>query len=419
MKTNRMVRTRSYTYKSMAIIGLVVAGLAMSESARADAYWNGVSDSNWANLANWGGSGDPANAAGSTIINPANNPCVVSTTGNNTSADIYISVGLNAQLSMVSGGQLTVAGSLVTGQWGDSLPVNVSGGTLTINGALILGNGGFGGDADISGGTVTAPGLSINTTRGATLRLSGSGSFITSISQLNGINYWVANNAIIANGNALGWVVNVDTNSSPGNVVLTAQHRDISWNGGTSSDWSVNANWSLVEGTTSGNTVVTPGLLAMSPVISTLGNTTVGSIYIGVGAGLSIVAGGQLTTLREFQTGIWGDSLPVNITGGQLNIGMNLTMGIGGNGNVNISGGTVTAASLDIVGHGSIMNISGNGQFIIPSSQLEAINSLISSHSIIANGNAPSWLVNVDTTSTPGYVVLTAMPSKGTLLKLF
>ena len=217
------MKTQTYYSKLMKAGAVATAALTMAVSARADAYWGGAFDSNWANLGNWTGTGDPANAAGATIINGGNYACIVSTTGNTTSGDLYISYGhFNAQLSIATGGQLTVAANFITGQWGNSLPVNVTG-QLTINGYLLTGNGGYDGDVNISsGGTVESGALSMNTGGGAKMDIATNGTYITHISQLGNVNYWVANNAITANGNAAGWAINLDTNSLANKLKLTA-----------------------------------------------------------------------------------------------------------------------------------------------------------------------------------------------------
>ena len=232
-----------------ALGGVAIAALTMAVSAKADAYWGGVFDSDWSNLGNWGGSGDPANAAGATIINPGNNPCIVSSTGNTTSGDCYISVGVG--LSVVAGGHLTIGANFITGQWGNSTPVTVTG-ELTINGYLLTGNGGFDGDVSISsGGTVQSGALSMNTAGGAKMDISTNGTYITAISQLGNVNYWIANNAITANGNATGWAIKLDTNSIADKLKLTAVYTPppavstnfVFDNGGGDNMWTGTLNW--------------------------------------------------------------------------------------------------------------------------------------------------------------------------------
>jgi len=234
--------------KWIALAGVAIALLATAGAAKADAYWGGVFDSNWANLSNWGGSGDPANAGGATVINPGTYPCIVSTTGNTTSGDIYLSV---AGLSVTNGGALTVAANFITGQWNDCLPMYVTG-LLTINGYLLTGNGGKDGDVVIAdGGTVQSAQLSMNTAGGAKINIIGTGIYITSIGQLGNVNYWIANNAITANGNATGWSINVDTNSIASKLKLTAVYTAppavstnfVFDNGGGNNNWTNKSNW--------------------------------------------------------------------------------------------------------------------------------------------------------------------------------
>ena len=264
------MKTKSYSYISVALIGLAIAAMAVPRSARADAYWGGVIDTNWANLANWGGTGDPANAAGATIINLGNNPCVVFTPGNTTSGDCYISIGVG--LTILSGGQLTVAANLITGQWGNSLSLDVSG-QLTINGYLLTGNGGFDGAVNIyPGGTVQSAALSMNTAGGAKINIvSTNATYATQISQLGNVNYWIAHNAITANGNAPGWAVNINTNIQPGYLVLTAVYTPpttsinyIFNNGGGDHIWTNSLNW---------NPVGTPGQYDIANVAGDLSVT--------------------------------------------------------------------------------------------------------------------------------------------------
>ena len=234
--------------KWIVLAGVAIALLATAGAAKADAYWAGVFDSNWANLSNWGGSGDPANAGGATVINSGTYPCIVSTTGNTTSGDIYLSV---AGLSVTNGGALTVAANFITGQWNDCLPMYVTG-LLTINGYLLTGNGGKDGDVVIAdGGTVQSAQLSMNTAGGAKINIIGTGIYITSIGQLGNVNYWIANNAITANGNATGWSINVDTNSIASKLKLTAVYTAppavstnfVFDNGGGNNNWTNKSNW--------------------------------------------------------------------------------------------------------------------------------------------------------------------------------
>ena len=203
------------------LLALSLALAAIPLTTHADVSWNGSTSSEWSLAANWAGGLPSAGGAGNAVINPGAPFATpfVSTLGNTTVGQTYISIG--AGLNVVSGGQLSTV-DLITGIWGNSAAVNVSGGALNISGLLNMGAGGFDGDVMISGGSVTSSGLSINTLGGAGMDISGSGSFITAASQLGNINYWVANNNITANGGAPDWLINIDTVSQPGSLVLTA-----------------------------------------------------------------------------------------------------------------------------------------------------------------------------------------------------
>ena len=199
----------------------IVVFATLSTSARADVYWNGTVSSDWSDPANWINGLPSAGGAGNAVINPWGSfqTPIVSTLGNTTVGQLYLAPG--GGLNIVGGGQLSTV-DLITGNWGSSSAVNITGGTLSISGILNMGVNGNDGDVIISSGTITAPTLSINTAGGASLDISGTGSFITAFSQLGNINYWVANNAITANGGASGWLINIDQVSNPGNLVLTA-----------------------------------------------------------------------------------------------------------------------------------------------------------------------------------------------------
>jgi len=193
---------------------------------------------------------------------------------------------------------------------------------------------------------------------------------------------------------------------------------DVYWNGGTSSDWSNPANWfnGLPSVPGAGNAVINPWGVAAppAPTVSTLGNTTVGQVYLATGGGLNVVSGGQLSIASDLVTGMWGSSLTLNVSGGELNIGGYLNMGPGGSGfdaDISISGGKVTANNLTFNPASTAgMDISGTGSFVAPSAAtLANINYWVnSSHTITANGGAAGWAINIDTATLPGSVILTA-----------
>ncbi|MFM7208124.1 MAG: hypothetical protein ACKO4T_15795, partial [Planctomycetaceae bacterium] len=143
---------------------------------------------------------------------------VVSSTGLSTTGQIYL--GVTGGLNVFPGGALSLT-DFITGNWGNSSGTIVTGGQMSMSGLLNLGAGGFDGKVDISGGIVESATLSINSSGGAGMNISASGKYITDISQLGNVNYWVSNNIIRANNGAPGWSVVVDTTTDPTKVMLT------------------------------------------------------------------------------------------------------------------------------------------------------------------------------------------------------
>jgi hypothetical protein len=200
-------------------------------------------------------------------------------------------------------------------------------------------------------------------------------------------------------------------------LVGVPAHADISWNGSTGNDWSIASNWSggTPSDSDAGNTIVTAGSPHAVPVVSTMGNTTSGQIYVGPGGGLNVSAGGQLTT-TDLVTGALGNSGGVIVTGGLLTMNGYLNLGAGGkDGKIDISGGVVRCEILSIdASGGAAMNISDRGTFITAASQLDNVKFWIAHAIIKAHSNAPGWSINIDTSTDPGWVILTAVPPKAT-----
>lgn len=199
--------------------GACVVWLGLTAAQAGTVYWTGVTSTDWTDASNWNSNTPPA--AGDTVILNPGSPYtpVVSTSGNVTTGQIYVSIG--GGLNVFPGGSLSMS-DLVTGVWGNSGGVIVTGGQMTMSGYLNLGAGGYDGKIAISGGTVQSAALSINSSGGAGMNISGSGTYVTNISQLGNVNYWVTNNIIQANNGAAGWSINVDTTTDPSKVTLTA-----------------------------------------------------------------------------------------------------------------------------------------------------------------------------------------------------
>jgi hypothetical protein len=215
LMTNTMILHRVF---AVALVCTALLSGMRSPVQAGTVYWSGLTSTAWTNSSNWSGSVPPS--AGDTIILNQGSPYtpVVSSTGNPTAGQIYL--GITGGLNIFSGGSLSMT-DFVTGNWGNSSGTIVTGGQMNMSGYLNLGAGGYDGKIDISGGVVQSAALSINSSGGAGMNISGSGKYITDISQLGNVNYWVSNNIIKANNGAPGWSVVVDTTTDPTKVMLT------------------------------------------------------------------------------------------------------------------------------------------------------------------------------------------------------
>lgn len=194
---------------------------------------------------------------------------------------------------------------------------------------------------------------------------------------------------------------------------VSVAHADVTWNGSTSTDWSIAANWSggSPMDTTAGNTLLNPGSPHAAPVVSTMGNKTSGQIYVGPGGGLNVSSGGQLTT-TDLVTGAHGNSGGVIVTGGLLTMTGCLNLGAGGkDGKIDISGGIVQCEVLSInASGGAAMDLSDQGTFITAATQLDNVKYWVTNGVIKANHGVPGWSVKIDTTTDPGKVILRPVP---------
>lgn len=219
--TWRRLMTSTVVHSRVVAASLVCAALLcgmQSPVMAGTVYWTGTVSTAWTDSSNWVGSVPPS--AGDTVILNQGSPYtpVVSSTGLSTTGQIYL--GVTGGLNVFPGGALSLT-DFITGNWGNSSGTIVTGGQMSMSGLLNLGAGGFDGKVDISGGVVESAALSINSSGGAGMNISGSGKYITDISQLGNVNYWVSNNIIRANNGAPGWSVVVDTTTDPTKVMLT------------------------------------------------------------------------------------------------------------------------------------------------------------------------------------------------------
>ena len=374
-----------YLWSGLSVAAVVLSGAHLAP-VRADVFWNGGVDADWANAANWTG-GSPSQAgAGNAIINPGspNATPTVSTLGNTTVGQIYVSI--NAGLDVI-GGSLA-SSDLVTGNWGNSGVVSVSDGRLTLSSYLNMGAGGFDGDVSISGGKLESSALSINTSGGARMSITGTGSYVTSSSQLGNVSYWVAHQAIVTSG--AGRYVNIDTTTQPGKLVLTSALRtttDIVWDNGSGDNlWTTPTNWNpdgapgvidtarianelsafLTGSAGSVNAVVigdatNNGALNVQGAASlTAGTITVGSVgNSNVYPSYYSHAAGDVATTGNMVLGVNGGRSQSYFTAGTLQVGGTMQLGSAagaGASSLALNGGdgAITAGSLEIGSAGSL-----------------------------------------------------------------
>jgi autotransporter-associated beta strand protein len=365
----------------------VVLAWVASPAVQADVYWNGSVDADWANVANWTGGGPGEPGAGNAIINPGSPNAIptVSTLGNITVGQIYVSI--NAGLN-VTGGSLA-SSDLVTGLFGNSGVVSVSGGQLSLSGYLNMSPGGnYDGDVSISGGTLESSALSINTSGGARMSITGTGSYVTSSSQLGNVSYWVAHQAIVTSG--AGRYVNIDTASQPGKLVLTSALRtttDIVWdNGSGDSQWTTPTNWNpdglpgeidtaritnelsaFLTGSAGSVNAVVIGDATNNGALNVQGaaSLTAGTITVGSAGNASSWpsyyshAAGDVATTGNMIFGVNGGRSQSYFTAGTLQVGGTMQLGsaVGAGASslaLNGGGGTITAGSLEIGSAGSL-----------------------------------------------------------------
>lgn len=221
--------------RRLALTGALSVSLLLGATAfGAPAYWNGphTASTDYSVEANWNlppdGAADgvvPWNPTCTVIIiNPGAYPCVIDNANQPHTPATSLIISVGASLTITTNGILYLPDSFSTANFGNCPPVSITGGTLFITNVLSLGTSSYRGDLSISAGTVTAGALSINNTAGTKMTMSGSGAFITDISQLGNVEYWVAHGDIA--GKDAGWTLVVDTNAIAGKIKITATGAD-------------------------------------------------------------------------------------------------------------------------------------------------------------------------------------------------
>jgi autotransporter-associated beta strand protein len=246
--------------------------LSVSQTAQAQATWNGTVDQEWNNAANW--SSSPSNPTGSFTLNLATgNYPILTTNSSYAPNDVFLGNGASQ-----TGRFDHRAGSLsqaVVGANGNWFEVGRDGGTGTYNLA----------DTSGTGGTLTG-------------FAQGSGSL--TVGKL-----WVGG---VFNGTAGTGTVNINTSGT-----INAQSTSV---------YSNHGGVSIIVGTSGGN-----GTLNLdNGTVNAAGIVDVGSSFAGSQAtqGTLNISGGVLNSEGDFRTALAGSSSAlstVNLSGGTLNVG--------------------------------------------------------------------------------------------------
>lgn len=452
----------------MAVLAAIMVGSALTSEA-AIRYWNGNVSQDWANGNNFQRSGDNVTgvpltgddinleswATQSPLINNSGHAVLQQVfqskdmtiaAGGVLNASYSFKIGQNASATLtVSGGTFTVGNHLDVGGYnGGTATMNVTGGSITVAALYLNLNAASTGASylNLYGGTITDTGsFSINSAHPAVVNLAG-GKLIVPSSQLGNVTYWINNSFIKGFGVSGVGAVNVDSSSSPGNLVITGVPTPTTryWNGNISQDWA-NAGNFQENGSNNpgspqtGDNIYLESWAAQSPLINNSGHAVLQQVF--QSKDMTIASGGVLNASYSYKIGQNG-SATLDVTGGSLTAGNHLDVGgySGGIASMNVmsgsvsvgnlflnlnsastggsyltlNGGTVTvlgSLAINTVGaHSTVINLAG-GTLILTN----ANNNLNNANYWIAHGNitAYGWVgyVTADTSSSPGNIILT------------
>jgi hypothetical protein len=216
--------------KQVVLRLLFWALLAACPAFGADVIWNNNNgrapggDRSWGNAANWSGGSPGANESGNALVKawPDTSQSPVVDTAGNTAKEVYLDE--NGALTVAEGGSLDCE-AVVSGAWANSGDIEVTGGLLK-TGRLSLGENGYAGGIRIAGGTVATQVLSIKAGAGAKISVEVGGKLTAPEGDnLANIQYWVENGFIVAHDGAQEYAIKVDTETLPGQVIVTAETR--------------------------------------------------------------------------------------------------------------------------------------------------------------------------------------------------
>ncbi len=455
------------TLKRLALSALFCMVGAMTCQAT-DWYWNGNVSQDWADPNNFQSSGDnlpglpqlydnvwlEAWAVREPLLTNNNYAPLLQvflsknmtiTASGELDAGYSIKVGYEGSATLNVAGIVSADNHLDVGGYnGGTATLNVTGGSMSLGGFYLNLNGVSSGASyvNLTGGTITQYGpLSINSSHPAVVNLAG-GTLIMPASNQGNVAYWINNFNIVAyNG---GGTVNVDTTSSPGNIVLTgvagAPITTRYWNGNDSQDWSDPFNFqsqgsNLPGIPTAGNAVFLESWAAREPLINHNNYAALNAVYLS--KNMTVASGGELDA-TYFKVG-YNNGATLNVSNGTVAASNLLDVGgyNGGTAKMNVTNGTINVGSLylDLSGsssgvsylnlvsgtltdtgtfslneaHPSLLNMAG-GTLVVPSSQWANLSFWMNDGTVSAYGVAGTTNnFHIDQTSVPGSLVITSI----------
>lgn len=382
-------------YCCVALAGTSLA-LAAIPAYAATVAWNGASGADWDTGTNWTGLAKPA-TADTALFNLTGITSVTNATADQTVTGISFDTAIASTGAFTLG---TTVGNKLILQNGGTIQILSSltgtGKTVTVNAPLVLAGTSYSfSNANTDASNTLNFGGGITSTSG------------TTILTLNGAN--TGNNAISGN----------ITNGPSGTMGVSKS------GAGT---WILSG----AANTYSGNTAISAGTLTVSGALTTAGNISVNGAttpVLNITGSLTRTGGGGP---RTFQVGATaGTSATVNVSGsGILNLGGGMMLGEnkGGNGTMNVTGGTVTnSAETWFSGANSLLNVSGgifnangttrigggNGATSNSTLTVSGSGSYIGSLNFGIGGNGATSTVNIGDGSIGGSLTLTGMSVSG------
>lgn len=402
------------------LLGLVLTFGLMSFCSYAGEVWWGGGDGVWGNSANWGGGSLPG-VTDQACINSTVSPYPTLSSGDYTIYDLLdgywndggmtlsggsltindvFAVGYKGALGVTSNAAFTMNGGTISAlyQWvgysyDAAYPIN---GTFTISSGLVNvtytlnvggGAGNTVGQLNLNGGEIDLGNFStINIASGSKITVSGSGKLrIYAGGEKTKVVSYVENGQIVAGAGyklkvSFGPTAPISIEAvSTGIVDPNEMWWGTSWQipAGGNGNWAFPGNWGrgYVPGTTdqvfiNNSSETTPSF----PVISS-GAQVASNVSIGTWSnGKLTVSGGSLTVVNNITVADRGDGI-LNISGGSvtttagapwygcIKVGYKGTYGASGNGDVNMTGGTLNVTGnieigLDAGGYGAF-NLNG------------------------------------------------------------